>query len=117
MGCRCTEITNLEEDKVKMENAIEKLVSALDKGKTVGDECELVDQHSKMSFRTRNILKLSTDLKELNQDGQGTIALTIAGMNAGLTALDTLLIKYKLEDSIYHAIHMGEGKIPTWTLQ
>ena len=117
MGCRCTEITNLGEDKVKMENAIEKLVSALDKGKTVGDECELVDQHSKMSFRTRNILKLSTDLKELNQDGQGTIALTIAGMNAGLTALDTLLIKYKLEDSIYHAIHMGEGKIPTWTLQ
>lgn len=105
MACRHKEIEMLEDDKVQMELAIEKLVAALDKSNCVGEDCDYIDTANYKTFRTRNFMRLSNNLKQLNDEGESVITLTIAGMSAGLEALKALLFAYRQEDLLYHATH------------
>ena len=111
MACRHKEIEMLEDDKVQIELAIEKLVAALDKSNCVGEDCDYIDTANYKTFRTRNFTRLTKNLKQLNDDGESAIALTIAGMNAGLASLEALLFAYRQEDLLYHAIH-PDAEIP-----
>ena len=109
MACRHEEIGKLEDDKVKIELAIEKLVAALDKSNTVGDECDMVDSYSKEAFMTENMILLSDRLIQLNDDGENAISSAIAGLRNGLYALEMQLLRYMREDEEYHAAHPNES--------
>lgn len=109
MACRHEEIEFLEEDKEKIKTAIEKLVAALDKSESVGYECECIDSANKKTFRTINMMKLSNNLIQLNDDGNSAIASTIARLTAALAELEMLLSAYRIEDAWYHAMHRGEN--------
>lgn len=108
MACRHEEIGKLEDDKDKIELAIEKLIAALDKSNCVGDECDMVDSYSKETFMTENMLLLSERLIALNDDGENAISSAISGLKNGLYALEMQLLRYMREDEEYHAAHPDE---------
>ncbi len=95
----------LEDDKVKIELAIEKLVAARDKSDCVGEDCDVIDTNNKKTFRTRNIEKLSYNLQHLNDKGEEAITRALGGMRLGLAALEALLLAYRQEDLLYHTTH------------
>lgn len=108
MACRHTEIEYLKEDRDKINNAIQFLVAALDKGTYIGEECSSIDWENKQTFRTRNMVKLANNLEQLNDDGNSAITKAIVGLSMGLAELEALLVKYQIEDNLYHTWHPDE---------
>ncbi len=108
MACRHEEIEKLEADKEKIELAIEKLIAAHDKSDCVGDECGIVDSNSKEAFMTENMMLLSIRLKRLNHDGDKAITSALGGLRLGLYSLEALLLKYQIEDDLYHTMYPDE---------
>jgi predicted RNase H-like HicB family nuclease len=108
MACRRKEISMLEADKAKIEEAIELLIAARDKSDCVDDECDWVDYYSRQTFITENIMKLSENLTKLNDDGEHAISRATTGLHIGLAKLKIRLSSYQKEDEEYHASHPEE---------